>query len=219
MTQINHDQVAQFLKDHPDFFDAHTDLLNALSVPHPYSGQAISIGERQVLLLRDRARNLEVKLREFIDFAEENDAIGEKLHRLGLGLMRARSLEAALAALYLSMREDFAVPHVALRLWPEAAGLPELPELAAVGADTRAFGDRLTRPLCGQEAPEAVRAWFGETGGHLRSFALAPLREPNAAGLLALASEDVKRFYPEMGTLYLSWLAELAGAAVGRFLP
>lgn len=214
---VNHEQVAQFLRDHPDFFSQHTELLSTLTVPHPYSGQTISLGERQVMLLRDRARGLEVKLREFIQFAEENDAIGEKLHRLGLALLRARGPEAALQALYLSLREDFSVPHVCLRLWTDGAH-PELPEFAPASDRLRGLAEELKQPRCGHEAPEEVRGWFGESGAQLRSFALAPLREDNVQGLLALASEDAKRFYPEMGTLYLSWLAEQAAAAVSRFV-
>jgi len=35
-------------------------------------------------------------------------------------------------------------------------------------------------------------------------------------GVIALASEDPKRFYPEMGTLYLRRLAEVATAAIER---
>lgn len=215
---LNQDQVAQFLKDHPDFFTQHAELLNTLSVPHPYSGQTISLGERQVMLLRDRARGLESKLREFIQFAEENDAIGEKLHKLALGLMRARSLDAVLATLYLSLREDFAVPHACLRLWNGRAA-PDWVEFTPVSDALLQFASGLTAPRCGHEVTEEVRAWFGETGAHLRSFALAPIREPGVTGLLVLASEDATRFYPEMGTLYLSWLAELAGAAVSRFMP
>jgi uncharacterized protein YigA (DUF484 family) len=215
---LNPDQVAQYLKDHPDFFTQHTELLASLSVPHPYSGQTISLGERQVMLLRERARGLEAKLREFIQFAEENDAIGEKLHRLALGLMRAKSLDAVFAALYLSLREDFAVPHVALRLWSEGAA-PAMPEFGPVSEAVRLLAEGLGTPRCGHEAHEEVRAWFGEVGPHLRSFALAPIREAGVNGLLALASEDATRFYPEMGTLYLTWLAELSAAAVSRFLP
>lgn len=214
---VNHEQVAQFLKDHPDFFGQHTELLSALNVPHPYSGQTISLGERQVMLLRDRARGLEVKLREFIQFAEENDAIGEKLHRLGLGLQRARRLEAVFQALYLSLGDDFNVPHVRLRLWTTGTA-PELEEFTPVSDLMRTLADELKQPRCGHEAPEEVRMWFGETGANLRSFALAPVWEANLQGLLVLASEDAKRFYPEMGTLYLSWLAEQAAAAVSRFL-
>ncbi len=215
---LNQDQVVQYLKDHPDFFTRHAELLNILSVPHPYSGQTISLGERQVMLLRDRARSLEMKLKEFIQFAEENDAISEKLHKLALGLMRARSLDAVLAALYLSLREDFSVPHACLRLWT-GQGTPDRVEFAAVSDALMQLVAGLSAPRCGPEAPEEVRAWFGDAGPHLRSFALAPMREPEVTGVLVLASEDAARFYPEMGTLYLTWLADLAAAAISRFMP
>lgn len=215
---LNQDQVAQYLKDHPDFFTQHAELLNTLSVPHPYSGQTISLGERQVMLLRDRARGLEAKLREFIQFAEENDAIGEKLHKFALDLMRARSLDAVLAALYLDLREDFAVPHAGMRLWTSRVA-PDMVEFAPVSDALLQLAGGLTAPRCGHDAPEEVRAWFGEAAPHLRSFALAPIREREVTGLLVLASEDATRFYPEMGTLYLTWLAELAGTAVSRFMP
>ncbi len=215
---LNQDQVAQYLRDHPDFFIQHAELLNTLSVPHPYSGQTISLGERQVMLLRERARGLEAKLREFIQFAEENDAIGEKLHKLALRLMRARSLDAVLAELYLCLREDFAVPHACLRLWTGQAA-PDRVEFAAVSDALREQAGSLATPRCGHEVPDEVRAWFGESGAHLRSFALAPTADHGVNGLMVLASEEATRFYPEMGTLYLTWLAELSGAAVSRFLP
>lgn len=216
MDILTHDQVAQFLRDNPEFFSHNTDLLPHINVPHPHTGQAISINERQVLMLRDKARGLESKLKEFIQFAEENDAIGEKLHKLSLGLMRARSLEAALQSLYLNLNESFAVPHVTVRLWGEQA--LDMPEFQPVSEDIRVLAEGLNNPQCGHSAPDEVRGWLGEAGGQQQSFALAPLKEPNMKGMLVLASEDPRRFYPEMGTLYLQWLAELTGAALSRFV-
>ena len=37
-------------------------------------------------------------------------------------------------------------------------------------------------------------------------------------GLLALASESAQRFYPEMGTVFLKRIGELASAALWRHL-
>ena len=213
---ISPEQISDFLKLNPDFFLGHPELLGEITVPHPYSGQAISLGERQVLALRDKSRGLEIKLREFIQFAEENDAIGDKLHKLSLNLMRAKSIEAALQSLYLGLSESFSVPHSIVRVWTDS--MPDLPEFARVSTDIQVLIDGLSQPQCGPEAPDEVRAWFGEAGAHQKSFALAPLREGNLNGLMVLASEDSKRFYPEMGTLYLQWLAELGGAAMSRFL-
>lgn len=214
---ITPEQIDEFLKLNPDFFQHHPELLADIQVPHPFSGQTISLGERQVLLLRDKARNLEGKLREFIQFAEENDSIGDKLHKLSLGLMRARSMESALQSLYLALSDRFAVPHAAVRLWTGEDEL-DIPEFTRVSPEVRVLAAGLTQPQCGPDAPDEVRAWFGESGAHLRSFALAPLNDGRAEGLLVLASEDPKRFFPEMGTLYLSWLGELSGAAFARFV-
>jgi uncharacterized protein len=210
---LTHDQVARFLTDNPEFFNHNAELLSQINLTHPHSGQAISLGERQVMLLRDRARNLEIKLKEFIQFAEENDSIGDKMHRLSLGLMRAKTLPAALESLYQSLGEAFAIPHVALRVWSIGH---ELPEFDPVSEDMRVLAAGLTQPQCGSEAPDEIRAWFGETGAQLRSFALTPLRDQNVEGLLVMASEDPQRFYPEMGTLYLNWLGELSSAAISR---
>jgi uncharacterized protein YigA (DUF484 family) len=59
--------------------------------------------------------------------------------------------------------------------------------------------------------------WFGESAAHLRSFAYIPLKNTRAFGLIALASEDAQRFYPEMGTLYLKRLGELTASALLRY--
>jgi uncharacterized protein YigA (DUF484 family) len=46
---------------------------------------------------------------------------------------------------------------------------------------------------------------------------MVPLRTDRTIGLLVLASEEPQRFYPEMGTIYLAQLGELASAALRRF--
>jgi uncharacterized protein YigA (DUF484 family) len=61
-------------------------------------------------------------------------------------------------------------------------------------------------------------AWFGEAAGMLKSFAYIALRTDRVFGLLALASEDPQRFYPDMGTLYLRRVGELISTSLVRFL-
>lgn len=213
---MNSREVARYLQEHPEFFEEYADQMAQIYVPHPHGGRAIPISERQILTLREKNRLLEAKLQELISFGEENDAIGEKMHRLTLALVSARNLEELLYALNFNLKEDFAVPHVALRIWNDAASA--LPELSPVSPDLHAMAESLNHPYCGGHVAEEARAWFGEAAPRLRSFALVPLRQRATLGLLALASEDPKRFYPEMGTLYLKRLGELCGAALTRCL-
>ncbi|MGH8750321.1 MAG: DUF484 family protein [Burkholderiales bacterium] len=213
--KISAQEVAAYLEAHAEFFEDYADLLASIYVPHPHGGRAIPISERQILTLRERNRQLETKLRELIQFGEENDAIGERVHRMVLALFAAPNLEALLHALFFNLREDFAVPHVALRLWG-VRGNPELPEFDEVDEKLRSFAAALHQPHCGAQFDCAN--WFGEDAERLRSFALVALRGESTFGMLALASEDAQRFYPEMGTLYLKRLGEFASASLARHL-
>src|SRR5438046_2537710 len=111
------DEISQFLQANPEFFDQHPELLESIYVPHPYGGRAIPLSERQILTLREKSKALESKLSELIQFAEENDAISEKVHRLAVALAGARDFPALAQSLYMHLRDDFAVPHAALRVW------------------------------------------------------------------------------------------------------
>ena len=46
--------VAEYLKQHPKFFEDYADVLAEIFVPHPHGGHAIPIAERQILTLRER---------------------------------------------------------------------------------------------------------------------------------------------------------------------
>ena len=207
------DAVVNYLKQHPEFFEEQADFLATIMIPHPHGGRAIPISERQILTLRDKSKLLEDKLRELIVFGEQNDAIGEKLHRLTLALVAARDIEGVVSVLHFNLREDFAVPHTVLRLWPEGGHAP-LPEFEAASAAARDFAESLSTPYCSAHAMVDTAEWFGEAAAHLRSFAYVALKNGRSFGLLAMASEDAQRFYPEMGTLYLKRLGEVAGAAL-----
>src|SRR5690349_6412355 len=107
------DEVAKYLKQHPQFFEDYADVMAEIFVPHPHGGHAIPIAERQIITLRERNQELEARLRELVRFGTENDATSEKLHRSTLALFAAPDLETTLGVLYQSLREDFNVPYVA----------------------------------------------------------------------------------------------------------
>lgn len=217
---ITAEQVADWLRENPAFFEQYAEQLADLSIPHPHGGRAIPLSERQIITLRERVRTLEAKLAELIRFGEENDAIGEKLHRLVVALVRASDLDSTLHAVHHHLREDFLVPHVALRLWVAVPGgvRGALPEFAETSAESRLFAGSLSAPCCGQRAMFDTAGWFGGAGAGLRSYAYIPLRERDPIGLLVLASEDAQRFYPDMGTLYLQRLGDVVAAALLRAL-
>lgn len=206
--------VADYLTRHPNFFNDFPALLADIHVPHPHGTHAVSMGERQLISIREKVRLLENKLAELIQFGEENDSISEKLHAMTLALLAASTPEAVVAALNLHLRDGFAVPHYAMRVW----NLPESDQAITqpVAKTVRDAVAAMSFPVCGALAVPEAREWFGEIASHLRSFAAIPLSHQGNLGLLVLASEEPNRFYATMGTLYLTRLGQVLAAALYR---
>ncbi|HRK78466.1 MAG: hypothetical protein B7X91_11140 [Hydrogenophilales bacterium 17-64-11] len=217
-TTLDAPAIAEFLTRHPNFFNDFPTLLADLHIPHPHGTHAVSMSERQLIAMRDKVRMLENKLAELIQFGEENDGISEKLHALTLALVTASVPQDVTAALAIHLRDGFAVPHHALRAWTlTGEPVPGLGDPVSQAVRDSVAG--MSHPVCGALAVNEASGWFGEVSPHLRSFACIPLRPAPAAapiGLLVLASEEAKRFYPGMGTLYLERLSQLVGAALVR---
>jgi uncharacterized protein YigA (DUF484 family) len=217
-THLDPQAIADYLTRHPNFFNDFPTLLADLHIPHPHGTHAVSMSERQLIAMRDKVHMLENKLAELSQFGEENDGISERLHALTLALLTASVPQDIVAALAIHLREGFAVPHHALRVWTlTGETVPGLND--PVSQNVRDSVAAMTQPACGALAMNEASEWFGEVSPHLRAFACIPLRPAPAAapiGLLVLASEEAKRFYPGMGTLYLERLSQLIGAALVR---
>jgi uncharacterized protein YigA (DUF484 family) len=211
------EDVAKYLQEHPEFFDSYAELLATIYVPHPYGGRAIPLAERQVLSLREKSRALEGKLRELVQFGEENDLIGDRVHRLAVTLAGARDFAATVRAALFNLREDFGVPGVALRLWwPERTS--SQPEFEPVSTEAQVFATSLAAPYFSERPMFESESWLERNEEPFKSFAYVPLRGEQNFGVLALASTDPQRFAADMGTLYLERIGELTSSALLRCL-
>lgn len=217
--QMNIEAVAEFLRANPDFFEQHADVLLALNVAHPHGGRTVSIPERQLIATREKARLLETKLAELIQFGEENDVLSDKVHALGLKLIDAASLNAAVDTLYLDLLDRFQIPHVAIRLWnvapPDGTATPEF---QTVATELQQFVEAMTQPYCGGHPVYETHLWFGEHAPHLKSYAMVPLKTGACFGMLLMASENAERFYADMGTVFLTRIGDIFAHAVARQL-
>jgi uncharacterized protein len=210
------EEVARYLKEHPEFFEEHAEFLASMQIPHPHGGRAIPIAERQMLTLREKSRALEGKLRELVQFGEENDNISERVHRVTLALLAARDLPFLIDALYNNLREDFGVPAIALRLWLAVAA-QERVEFSDIGQEARVFAESITDPYFSEHPILDTGDWFGDASLEVRSLVYVPLRLERSVGLLVLGSEDPQRFSADKGTLYLTRLGEVVSMALKRY--
>lgn len=209
--------VARYLREHPDFFERHLGLLEALRVPHD-SGGAVSIVERQVAILRQRLDEKEQVLRELLDAAKRNERLSEQFNALTLELLAADTLEGVLESVQRRLREDFDADAVTLRVFDKAArgGDASRPEFSdwsepVLGAFEKVVRER--KPVCGRLKPGQLESLFADHGEPVRSAALIPLAEPEADGraygLLAVGSHAPERFNPRMGTLFLEQIGRV----------
>ena len=210
------EEVARYLKEHPEFFEEHAEFLASMQIPHPHGGRAIPIAERQMLTLREKSRALEGKLRELVQFGEENDSISERMHRITLALLAARDLPLLLDALHDNLRQDFAVPAVGLRLWMEASA-PDRMEFADISQEARVFAESIAEPYFSAQPVLDTGAWLGDASAAVGSLVYVPLRLERSVGLLMLGSEDPQRFSADKGTLYLARLGEVVSMALKRY--
>ena len=56
MSALFPEDVADYLKNNPGFFEQYADLMAQIFLPHPHGGRAVSLAERQTLTLRPQHR-------------------------------------------------------------------------------------------------------------------------------------------------------------------
>ncbi len=153
---MNAQDVADWLQQHPGFFDEHASLFASLTVPHPHGGRAIPLAERQMITLREKNRGLELRVAELMRFGQENDAIAERLARWTRLLLLQRSSRLLPETLTGSLEEIFSVPHVALTLWEAADDYAAEARAGDASSALIAYVERLGEPYCGPLVADAT---------------------------------------------------------------
>ena len=210
--------VAQYLADHPHFFDEYAGLLGDIKLASPVTGRAVSLQERQMEVMRDKYRTLELRFAELVRLAQENATIANRFHAWNQILLKARADATLARDLVDGLVDQFNVPQATLRLWQVAPDHTEAWFTAGVSDDARIFAGSLRAPYCGPNKDfEAVR-WLDDAEA-IRSVVMLPLtRGDSTFGLLVLGSPDPARFSEQMGTEFLVHIAETASAALAPLL-
>jgi uncharacterized protein len=213
------DSIADYLKNHPDFFERHATLVLGLKLPHRAGGAAISLVERQVSMLRQRNGQLERQLKELVAVAKQNDVLVEKIHQLCLKLMRAPTLAARLEQLETGLREDFAAERAVLVLFPaapaDAAREGFVRRLDVDDADVRPFATflRAAKPRCGP-LRDRQKNIFDRDADAVSSAALVPLGPESSLGFLIIGNRDPDYFHPGKRMDFLARLGEVLSVAI-----
>ena len=219
--EVTSAQVEDYLRQHPEFFHEHLNLLEHMSIPHP-SGNAISLISKQLELFRSRHHDMENQLTELIDIARDNDTSLNRMHKLTLALLDATTLEEAVANLNVVLSEYFLIDFVAVRIikqYPDAAAVSRLSKAEAKlfiepdSKDLEPFVSEMAgnQPKCGRPTITQAKVLFGDLAFEVKSCAIIPMAFTELEGILALGSKEEGRFHYDMGNLFLNQMSEIIG--------
>ena len=215
---IDSSTVVQYLTDHPRFFEEHAALLGKFKLSSPLTGRTVSLQERQMEVMREKHRGLELRMAELTRLAKENAAIVDKFHGWTLALLQVRQAADLPRAMIDTLQARFCVPQATLRLWNVAPDHLQSWFAQDVSSDARLFANSLRTPYCGSNHDfEAVR-WLNASDT-IESTVIVPLRAAGengeTFGLLILGSPDPQRFTADMALDFLVQIGETASAALG----
>ena len=218
---ITEADIANYLAHTPGFFERHAELLGSVQLTSPHGQRAVSLQERQMEMLRDKIKGLELKIIEMIRHGQDNVSIADKLHRWTRALMLTAHPGELPDVLVRELLHYFLIPQGGVRVWGGAQLFSTMPFAQTVSDDVKSFAGSLSVPYCGVNSGFEAAQWLEEPAGAM-SMALIPLRETGgtgAFGMLVLASPDPTRYTADMGTEFLARIGEIASAALSRLLP
>lgn len=222
LAALNDDQVADYLRRHPDFLVDKPALLADMHLPHQPGGKAISLVERQVAVLRERNMDMRHRLNQLLENARVNDFLFEKTKRLLLALLDSEQFDDGLDALFFSFQNEFSIHFARIILVADAnAAFPEPANQQARLLSLVELEKNLPsllnnqRAVCGQLDESEQRFIFENKAEQVGSTAVSPLRIDNQLlGFLAIGNRDPQYYRSSMNTLFLNFIAE----ALGRVL-
>ncbi|HLT64665.1 MAG TPA: DUF484 family protein [Pseudohongiella sp.] len=206
------EDVAVWLKQHPDFFVGRDALLADMTVPHE-SGKAVSLLERQVKILRERSMESRHTLNALLENARYNDQLFSVTRNLILMLLDESDLTSLASVTSSNLETQPGIDACRLILIDTPATASELqkrfPSLF-----------RSKRVLCQQLDKETSQLLFPEASTALRSAALCPVTHHNSLhAILAIGNQSQDYFNEELDTLFLDFIGEVLGSLINRLTP
>lgn len=215
---VNEAEVVEYLEKNPQFFSGHTGLLATMHLPNPHGSGTVSLAERQQVAQREKIHQIERKYSELLQFGTENDEKNNKVHKLTLSLLNASNLAEISDALKNSLQNYFGISSSKIMLWAEPKNTEDtsLTVFDDVDEISKNWTEALIEPYCGKLPNENLASI--KMNDDAKSYAITALEIGTPIGLLVMASDDEKRFYPEMGTVFVKRIGELLSAALSQHL-
>lgn len=213
ITKLTNEQVAEFLRVNPEFFENNPDLLAEIEIPHIRGEGTTSLIEHQVKVLREQNEILKDQLKTFAVLAIENEDIWVRFKDLAIMLLNHSSPSSLKTDIENWLKRQFNLCGVMINLDKPSKTLKKFKQNDAY----KIVVDDAQIHCHSHQSDELLATLFGsEDAAKVNSCALIPLK--NASGdseaLLALGSENTERFTSSQSTAYLDCLSQLISEAL-----
>jgi len=219
---INANDVAEYLKAHPDFFLNRDQLLAELQLPHE-SGKAISLLERQVHILRDRSIESRHRLNDLLENARYNDQLFHVTRSLILTLLEEQEISQITSVTEANLATQPGIDACALVLVDARLVPHERPAYAGAADEMQHHFPSLfskQHVVCQSVDREAAKILFPEHSGKVRSVALCPVtNHDRLIAVLALGNHSRDYFNQDLDTLFLEFIADVLGSIIAKVSP
>lgn len=215
---LSADQVAAYLKKHPDFFINRDSLLAEITLPHE-SGQAISLLERQVKILRERSIESRHTLNQLLETAKYNDQLFNVTRALILALLMEDEVAQIASATEANLCTQPGIDACSVILF-QAEHLKNVEHTRLESAEflqenfPTLLRDR--RTLCRAVSKDTAAFLFPHPSSSIRSVALCPIGRERMLGVLAIGNKAQDYFNDELDTLFLDFIGEVLESILAR---
>jgi uncharacterized protein len=222
---LDEQQVAAFLRAHPDFLVRHPELLLALSPPSRWS-EDDGVLDMQVFMidrLREEVDRVRGAAEHLIHTSRSNMSTQTRTHKAVLSILAAEGMAQLEQAVSEDLPALLAVDVATLCFEPPTRAVKELaaPGLVTVPAGTveKLMGGPDRDCALTEEMPGDPML-FGDAADLVQSSALVRLspggRSPN--GVMALGSRHGRTFHAGQGTELITFLGRVVETAVRRWV-
>ncbi|MDY7218308.1 DUF484 family protein [Denitrificimonas sp. JX-1] len=212
---ITAEQVAAYLTTNPEFFVGRDELIEQMQIPHE-RGEAISLVERQMQVLRERNAELHSRLDQLMSVARINGRLFDKTRHLALEMLDAQTIDELVSVVDDSLRHSFKVPFVGLIIFSDRP--VNVGRSTTLASAQQSIGSLLnsSKPLSGVFRPQELAFLFGaEQAKSIKSAAITVLEHQGVHGVLAVGSADQHHYSNAVDTLFLTYLTDV----LARLLP
>ena len=221
---ITPQQIADYLRAHPDFFNDHADLFEIMSPPPvEHGGNVVDLRHHMVGRLQTGIEALKSKYEGLIISSRDNMSTLHQVHEAALALIRAPGLEQLLERIIMDLPALFGVDIVRLGLESEAGEFYENRfgeqnasgvAILETGLIDKAMGRDKSILLAADTSKQFIYGFeqlFADCSGIVDSCALLRMRLPSSQRgvLLAFGVRITNHFYDGQGTEMLSFLAQI----------